>query len=412
MLAGMATGVPVSAAGAESPAACERASRSGASAGSRRVVFVAHEVGGSGGMERQSERLVGGLLDAGCLVTVISRSCSLVGHERLRFVRVPTPRRPVALGYPAFFAMASLLVARERDGLRHTAGAIIANPAKVSTVHYCHRAAATRVSGSRASRPSLHYRLNAAVSRMLSLAGEAWCYRPGRTGQLCAVSRGVAGELRERFPRIAAAVRTVPNGVDRAVFRPDPKLRREVRARLGIDDDAGLAVFVGGDWERKGLGHAIDALTMAPGWHLAVAGAGDPLPHLERARAAGSGSRLHFLGSVRDTPRLYAAGDAFVLPTDYEAFPLVALEAAASALPLLVSRVNGVEELLRDGHNGWFVLRDAADIARRLNELRADPQLAGRMAAAARSATLRFSWEAMVEGYLSVYAELEASPSS
>jgi glycosyltransferase involved in cell wall biosynthesis len=375
------------------------------------IVFVAHEVGGSGGMERQSERLVSGLLEAGCRVTVVSRSCPPLGREGLRFVRVPTPRRPAVLAYPAFFAMASLLVARERGALLHTTGAIIANRADVSTVHYCHRAAATRVSGSRASRRSPLYLLNAALSKLMFLAGEAWCYRPGRTGQLCAVSRGVAGELREQFPQMAGAVRTVPNGVDRAVFRPDPGLRRAQRAELELDDRAALAVFVGGDWERKGLARAIDALALSPAWHLAVAGTGDPAPHLARARAAGSDSRLHFLGSVRDTPRLYAAGDAFVLPTAYEAFPLVALEAAASGLPLLVTRVSGVEDLLRDGLSGWFVARDAGDIARRLNGLLADPTLARRMGAAARTSSLRFSWESMVEGYLALYAELRTSPS-
>jgi glycosyltransferase involved in cell wall biosynthesis len=388
-----------------------RAPRLDGSGTPRRVVFVAHEVGGSGGMERQSERLVSGLLEAGHPVTVVARSCSLFGWEGLRFIRVPTPRRPASLGYPAFFAVASLLVARERGDLLHTTGAIIANSADVSTVHYCHRAAVRRVTGSRASRPSPLYRISAAFSKLMFLAGEAWCYRPGRMRQLCAVSRGVAGELRERFPRMAGAIRTVPNGVDRTVFRPDAAARREMRAQLGIDDRVALALFVGGDWERKGLAHAIDALGLSPAWHLAVAGAGDPAPHAARARSAGSEPRLHFLGSVRDTPRLYAAADAFVLPTAYEAFPLVALEAAASGLPLLVTRVNGVEDLLQDGLGGWFVARDARDIARRLTELQAEPDLARRMGAAARSAALRFSWEAMVEGYLALYAELHSTPS-
>ena len=383
-----------------------------ASARTHRVVFVAHEVGGSGGMERHTERLLSGLLEAGRPVTVISRSCSLPEAGGLRFVRVRTPRRPVSVGYPAFFIVASLLGAARRDGLLHTTGAIVANRADVSTVHYCHRAAATRVDGLRASRADPFHLTNAAVSRVASLAGEAWCYRPARTRMLCAVSRGVADELREQFPEMARTVRSVPNGVDSAVFRPDPDLRRVVRAELGVGDHAHLALFVGGDWERKGLAHAVDALGLSPGWHLAVAGNGDPAPHAARARASGTESRLHFLGPVRDMPRLYAAGDAFVLPTGYEAFPLVALEAAASRLPLLMTRVNGVEDLLEDGVNGWFIARDARDIARRLNDLRADPEQASRLAAAARSAALRFSWEAMVEGYLSLYAELRASPRS
>jgi UDP-glucose:(heptosyl)LPS alpha-1,3-glucosyltransferase len=288
----------------------------------------------------------------------------------------------------------------------HTTGAIVANRADVSTVHYCHRAAVTQVNGSRASRSSPLYQVNSAVNGVLSLAGEAWCYRPARAGRLCAVSSGVATELRDRFPAMADAVRTVPNGVDSTVFRPDPAARRELAGEWGLGERESLAVFVGGDWERKGLGYAVDALALAPGWNLIVAGNGDPEPHLARARRAGSDPRLRFLGRVDDMPRVYAAADAFVFPTAYEAFPLVALEAAAAGLPLLVTRVNGVEDLLQDGVSGWFVDRNARDIAARLNELRADPELARQMGAAARASAGQFSWEAMAEGYLSLYDEL------
>ncbi len=170
---------------------------------------------------------------------------------------------------------------------------------------------------------------------------------------------------------------------------------------------AKLVLFAGGDWESKGLPHAVDALALAP--RLAPRGRGSRrsgTPPVARPRT-GTEARLWFLGRVRDMPRLYAASDAFLLPTAYEAFPLVALEAAASGLPLLVTRVNGVEDLLRDGDNGWFISRDAGDIARRLNELAADPQLAQRMGDAARRAATSYSWEAMAEGYLSLYADLE-----
>jgi UDP-glucose:(heptosyl)LPS alpha-1,3-glucosyltransferase len=375
--------------------------------GTPEIVFVANDVGESGGMERQSAQLVRRLLDAGHRVTVIARTCELPAHEQLRFVRVPTPRRPATMAYPAFIAVASLLAARRRRGaLLHTTGAIVLGRADLSTVHYSHRAARAHIEGSRASRETLLYRINAGIAGVLSRAGEAWCYRPSRTRVLCAVSGGVATELQQGFPAMAGAIRIVPNGVEVAVFRPDTTARREVRAELGIGDEVGLALFVGGDWERKGLRYAVDALTLAPDWHLAVAGAGDQEPLLARARAAGTESRLRFLGPVRQMPRLYAAGDALVLPTAYETFSLVTFEAAASGLPLLVSRVSGVEDLLQDGRNGWFIGRAGPDIARRLNELRSDPELARTMAEQARVAASGYSWEAMAAGYVSIYSEL------
>ena len=252
----------------------------------------------------------------------------------------------------------------------------------------------------------LLYRVNAAIAAGSSLAAERWCYRPRRTRLLCAVSRGVAAELHAGFPAMAEAVRSIPNGVDATAFRPDPEARRAVRSDLGIDDASHLALFVGGDWERKGINFAVGALADAPSWHLAVAGAGDRHALLASAQASGTRGRIHLLGKIRAMARIYAAADAFVLPTAYEAFPLVTLEAAASGLPLLVTRVNGVDEILRDGCNGWFIERRAADIARRLRELSADPELARQMGAAARQAVMPYSWDTMAEGYMSLYAEL------
>jgi glycosyltransferase involved in cell wall biosynthesis len=358
-------------------------------------------------MERQSEELVRSLLESGRPVTVVARTCALSERSGLRFMRVPTPARPFTIAYPAFFLVGSLLAARRRGALLHTTGAIIANRADVSTVHYCHHAAVAHVADSRASRSGRLYRLNAAVAKSLSLAAERWCYRPGRTRVLCAVSGGVASELRQRFPAMRGAVRTVPNGVDATTFRPDPTAGRQLRGGLGIGDHDSVAVFAGGDWERKGLRFAVDAIALAPGWHLLVAGEGDRRAVAAQARKAGVETRVHLLGPIRAMSQLYAAANAFVLPSAYETFSLVTFEAAATGLPLLVTHVSGVEDLLSDGANGWFIARDARDIARRMNELRSRPELARRLGECARKTAGAFSWDAMAEGYASVYEDLE-----
>lgn len=373
----------------------------------RKITFVALDVGDYGGMERQSARLMRGLLAAGWRVRIIARTCDLPAHPNLRFVRVRTPRRPAALAYPAFIAAASALAMRPRTALLHVTGAMHVGRADLCTVHYCHRAAAREFDGSRARRASRLYRLNSAVHGMMSRSAESWCYRPERTALLCAVSPGVAAELHTCFPAMAHHIRVVPNGVDCDAFAPDRSARTSVRTKLGIPDSARLALFVGGDWDRKGLQYAVDALPNAPGWQLVVAGEGDPDPYVTRARAAGFEDRVQFLGAVRDTPPLYAAADAFVLPSAYETFSLVTFEAAASGVPLLVTPVSGVVDLLEDGANGWFITRDADDVAQRLRTLAADPEQAARMGQAARVAASRYSWEAMTAGYLAVYGELQ-----
>lgn len=382
----------------------------GAPAPGREIVFVAHDVGGPGGMERHTEELINRLVAAGRRVTVVARTCKLADRQGLRFVRVRTPARPFPLAYPAFFAVASLVVARHKQSVRHSTGAIIANRVDVTTVHCCHAAVGKRLQETRSATAGWHYRVNATLSRALSLAGEAWCYRPSRTALLCALSAGQADEIRDAYPSTAGTVRTIPNGVDLTVFRPNASARAAVRSQLGLDDDDALAVFVGGDWVRKGLPHAIDALAATANWHLAVAGPGDPQPPINRARAAGTEARLHFLGSLHDTSPVYAAADALVLPTAYESFSLVPLEAAATGIPLLITAVNGVRDLLIDGESGWFIRPDGQDIARRLEQLRADPALAAAMAESVRAAAEDYSWDAMADRYLALYGELTADP--
>lgn len=365
------------------------------------ITLVANDIGVEGGMERQLSVLVTGLLDAGHRVTAISWTCDLPPHPNLRWLRVPGPSRPLALAYPLFLVIASALVRLRGRGEVHSTGAIVLNRTAVCTVHFCHRALAQTSSASRASRPTAAYRANAWVVRRLSRLAEAWCYRPGRARRLIGVSGGVARELGEHFPRMRDRIAVIPNGVDTEHFAPAP------RPAPAGDGGALRVLFVGGDWERKGLPIAIAALAECPGAELDVVGAGDVEGQRRLAARHGVEERVHFRGTAADTAPAYRAADVFALPTAYESFSLVTYEAAASGLPLLATRVNGIEDLVRDGVNGWFVERSAADVAARLRTLQADPELRRRMGTAARRDSLGFSWRRVVEAYRELYTELE-----
>ena len=105
---------------------------------------------------------------------------------------------------------------------------------------------------------------------------------------------------------------------------------------------------------------------------------------------------------------VYAVADAFVLPSSYETFSLVAFEAAASGLPVIASDVNGVRELVTNGESGYLVEPRAEEIASRLRELAADPGLRARLGAAARESALRFRWEQMVREHHELFERLAA----
>jgi UDP-glucose:(heptosyl)LPS alpha-1,3-glucosyltransferase len=376
------------------------ASASGAAG--REVTIVAHDIGSVGGMERVLAELILGLRARGDDVTVIARTCALPAGSGVRFHRVRGPRRPALLAYPWFMLAGSLALRRRRRGVVQATGAIVFGRVDAIAVHYCHQ-----VGPANPSRSSALFRLHAAlVSRMLALA-ERLCFRANRSATFVGVSDGVAEEVRAHFPELRARVVSIHNGVDTDTFAPG--VRRDdalaLRARLGIDAGRLLAAFVGSEWERKGLEPLIRALALAPGWDVVVAGGGDRERYVELARSLGVERALHWLGVTDDVQLVYAAADAFALPSSYETFSLVTFEAAASGLPLLATPVSGVRELIDDGRNGFLIDRDPQAIATRLQQL-GDPALRARLGAAARDSALAYGWDAMVDAHRQLYARL------
>ena len=371
------------------------------------VTLVAHHIGSVGGMERVLTQLALGLRRRGYRVTVIAYACELPAGSGVTFRRVRGPSRPFVLSYPWFMLAGTLAVRRWRRGLVLATGAIILNRTDLVAIHYCHQ-----VGPATPSRASWPFRLNARVSAWLGHIAERVCFPLNRPRRFVCVSEGVAEEIREHFPSYADRTITIPNGVDIDAFAPGsrPDEVAALREALAIDDEQKVAIFVGSEWQRKGLEPVIRALALAPEWLLLVVGSGDRERYAALAEQLGVADAVRWIGVSRDVAPLYQLADAFVFPTSYEAFPLVALEAAASGVPILATPVNGVRELVLDGVDGFLIAPDPDDIAGRLRMLADDPQLLRRLGQAARSAALEYSWEKMLERHHQLYSRLGAAP--
>jgi tRNA A-37 threonylcarbamoyl transferase component Bud32 len=156
------------------------------------------------------------------------------------------------------------------------------------------------------------------------------------------------------------------NGYDPDQF-PSPHsatLRTALRQKLGLTDDAVAFLFVSQDFTRKGLDLVIQAmpavLRMHPRSWLIVVGKGRPARFLRLAQRLGIDRRVIFTGSSPDIESYYAMADALVLPTRFDPFANVCLEAMACGLPVVTSRINGASELIREGENG-YVVEDPTD---------------------------------------------------
>ncbi|MEA2334507.1 MAG: hypothetical protein QOG40_997 [Solirubrobacteraceae bacterium] len=372
------------------------------------ITLVAHHVGPVGGMERIISELALGLRRRGHAVTVIAYECDLPADSGVTFRRVRGPSRPFVLSYPWFMVAGTLAVRRWRKGLVQAMGAIVLNPVDVIAIQYCQQ-----VGPATPSRSNWLYAMNVKASGLLGRIAERVCFPINDPRRFVCASEGVAEELRGYFPKLADRVGTIQNGVDIDAFAPGSRDQeaQEARRVLELAEDRNLAIFVGSEWDRKGLEPVIEALALVDGWDLLVVGAGDRDRYQALADRLGVGGAVHWHGVSRDVAPLYQAADAFVFPTSYEAFPLVALEAAASGLPMLATPVNGIRELVQDGRNGFLISREPRDIAKRLGELAQSPELRERLGTAARTSALEFSWDKMVQRHDALYASLPARPS-
>lgn len=153
-------------------------------------------------------------------------------------------------------------------------------------------------------------------------------------------------------------IRTIYNGVDTTTFHPGLRDSRQVvRDELGIGPDDPLLLFASMDFEGKGLRsilHAIKASRHGD-LRLLVLGTG-PVARFERiARELGIEKRVLFAGRRNDIERCYGAADLFLLPTAYEPFPNVNLEALACGLPVLTTQTAGGADVIETGQNGYLI---------------------------------------------------------
>ncbi|MGA2953982.1 MAG: glycosyltransferase, partial [Caulobacteraceae bacterium] len=105
----------------------------------------------------------------------------------------------------------------------------------------------------------------------------------------------------------------------------------------------------------------------------------------------------------------YASSDIFLFPSDTETFGSVTLEAMASALPAVCADATGSRSLVEQDVTGYLVPPGDSDaFAARVRVLASQPELRGRMGAAARERSLTFAWEADMAGLLARYEALAA----
>jgi UDP-glucose:(heptosyl)LPS alpha-1,3-glucosyltransferase len=245
-----------------------------------------------------------------------------------------------------------------------------------------------------------HYYVKAAEKRLFGNA---------RLKAVICNSKMVKDEIRNYFGVAEEKLRVIYSGVDTRVFHPDLKRHRAaVRAQYVVPENAALFLFVGSGFARKGVSTLLEAMArLSADAYLLVVGHDKNLEKYQaRAQQLGLGSRVRFAGRQGDVKPFYGAADGLVLPTLYDPFPNVALEAMASGVPVITSSKCGAAELIRDGENGFVCdALDSIALSERMRQL-ADREKAERIGKAARDTVAGLHLETMSDKLLELYGSL------
>lgn len=173
-------------------------------------------------------------------------------------------------------------------------------------------------------------------------------------------------EIKRHYKLPEDKICVIYNGIDIKAFDLNDKnnIRTAYREKLNIKNETAL-LFIGSGFERKGLRFLIEALGVlkkerqnsgqSPSCKLVVVGKGQIRHYQNIADKCGVEMDVQFVGPVKDVKGYYFAADIFVLPSIYEPFSNACLEAMASGLPVVTSRINGASEILTDGKDGMII---------------------------------------------------------
>jgi UDP-glucose:(heptosyl)LPS alpha-1,3-glucosyltransferase len=226
--------------------------------------------------------------------------------------------------------------------------------------------------------------------------------RDGKSGLFITNSNLIKNQLMDYFDISEKRIKVIYNGVDHDTFNRNTKANREqMREKHGIDKNEFVLLFVSNNWERKGLSTIIESIpkTGIGNVSLVVVGRGSSKRYLPIAKECNiNPSKLIFVGHTEEIEKYYGMSDALVLPSRYEPFANVCLEAMACGIPAVTTRSNGSYEVISDGNDGFILDKwdDPEGLAHVIKQLY-DNACHKKMGNNAALAAQKYTWESHLE---------------
>ena len=250
------------------------------------------------------------------------------------------------------------------------------------------------------------HRLSAQLSpyHRYVLQAEAEMFNASSLKAVICNSEMVKQDILRHFTLDADKIHVIHNAIDSQRFQPaTEQLRHAARQQLTLPQDATVMIYVGSGFERKGLKAAIEAVASSDRY-LVVVGQDKHLARYQQlANQLNCLDRLRFVGVQQDVQPFYHAADALLLPTLYDPFPNVVLEAMACGLAVITSTGCGGAEFITAGQEGFVC--DALDIKALNDAVMATPALSenSAMGEAARRKIEPFGPQRLAQALTSLY---------
>ena len=243
------------------------------------------------------------------------------------------------------------------------------------------------------------------------MAAEEEMFRSPALKKIICNSLMVKNDIMRCFQVPEEKFAVIYNAIDSQRFTPaSAEQRQQSREKLQLPAEARVLIYVGSGFERKGLKASISALATTDAHLLVVGQDKQQSQYASLARSLGCENRVHFLGVQNNVIPFYHAADGLILPTLYDPFPNVILEAMACGLPVITSFTCGGAEFIVDGQQGFVC--DALDIASLSAAAAAIPlrTLDSRMGDAARERILPYSPQQLAGQLHALYQQVLQQP--
>lgn len=219
--------------------------------------------------------------------------------------------------------------------------------------------------------------------------------------------------LQQYYDIPSEKIAVIPNGVDTSAFTcGEPNDSELMRRKLGLNDGQPLLLFASTtDFEGKGLRWILHAMKDLEDdrSRLIVLGEGPQRKFTGIARSLGLADRVEFAGGRTDIQDYYRAADLFLMPTSYEPFPNVNLEAMACGTPVLTTATAGGADVIDEGETGYLIphMQDAASMTRHINHhLSLDPQRRAEMSRRCRTKAESLSVESNARNVVNLFEQV------